>query len=169
MCGSRKFCQRGSNFVVFFFFFFLVDEGREDPSTTISGPSSARQRNAVSLACDDGPTLNAALVAAIFQGNRTCIARKPSWYFCDFSGGRGIRARSPPLWICTCYNRSESRKLQFEYRIHTMHYFCSHTSNARLKTKNMKKMTTKSCKNNNNLIRADLMKWAKTYLIALRL
>ena len=33
---------------------FLVDEGREDPRTTISGPSSARQRNAingVSLVC----------------------------------------------------------------------------------------------------------------------
>ena len=27
--------------------FFLVDEGREDPNTTISGPSSARQRNAI--------------------------------------------------------------------------------------------------------------------------
>ena len=27
--------------------FFLVDEGREDPSTTISGPSKARQRNAI--------------------------------------------------------------------------------------------------------------------------
>ena len=28
-------------------FFFLVDEGRENPSTTISGPSSARQQNAI--------------------------------------------------------------------------------------------------------------------------
>ena len=27
--------------------FFLVDEGRKDPNTTISGPSSARQRNAI--------------------------------------------------------------------------------------------------------------------------
>ena len=25
----------------------LVDEGREDPNTSISGPSSARQRNAI--------------------------------------------------------------------------------------------------------------------------
>ena len=31
--------------------FFLVDEGREDPKTTISGQSSARKRNDVSLAC----------------------------------------------------------------------------------------------------------------------
>ena len=27
--------------------FFVVDEGREDPNTTISGPSSARQRNTI--------------------------------------------------------------------------------------------------------------------------
>ena len=63
--GSRKFCQRGSNFDVVFF--FIVDEGWEDPNTTISGPSSACQRNAISMAfrwhADDGPTLNAGLVA----------------------------------------------------------------------------------------------------------
>ena len=28
-----------------FFVFCLVDEGREDPNSTISGPSSARHRN----------------------------------------------------------------------------------------------------------------------------
>ena len=44
MSGSRKFCQRGSNFDGFF---FLVDEGRENPSTTMSGPSSANQKNAI--------------------------------------------------------------------------------------------------------------------------
>ena len=52
MRGSRKFCQSGSNYDND----FLVDEGRrEDPNTTICGPSSVRQRNAiingVSLAC----------------------------------------------------------------------------------------------------------------------
>ena len=47
MRGSRKFVffQVGSNFD-----FFLVDEGREDPSATISGPSSALQRNAIKMA-----------------------------------------------------------------------------------------------------------------------
>ena len=30
--------------MTFFSVFFLVDERREDPNTTISGPSSARQR-----------------------------------------------------------------------------------------------------------------------------
>ena len=80
MRGSRKFCQRGSNFDTF----FLVDEGREDPSTTVSGPSSAHQKNAIKwrfagvpMMADDGPTLNAGLVAVIVQGIRTCIARKP--------------------------------------------------------------------------------------------
>ena len=43
MRGSRKFCQRGSKFDNF----FLVVDGIEDPNTTINGPSSARQRNAI--------------------------------------------------------------------------------------------------------------------------
>ena len=54
MHRSRKFCQSGSNFEVFFFKFcfcfvvvFFVDEGREDPNATISGPSSALQQNAI--------------------------------------------------------------------------------------------------------------------------
>ena len=63
--GSRKFCQRGS-------IFFLVDEGIEDPNTTINRPSSARQRNA-----DDGPTLNAGLVAVIFRGSGPVLLRNP--------------------------------------------------------------------------------------------
>ena len=45
---------------------FSVDEGNETPNTTISGPSSARQRNAILMAfrwhADDGPTLNVGLV-----------------------------------------------------------------------------------------------------------
>ena len=43
MRGSRKFCQRGSKFDNVFFF----NEGREDLNTTMSGPSSARQRNVI--------------------------------------------------------------------------------------------------------------------------
>ena len=45
----------------------LVDEGRTDPNTTISGQSSPRQQNAIKMAfrwrADDGPTLNSGLVA----------------------------------------------------------------------------------------------------------
>ena len=48
------FCFCFFLFVFFFLFCFLVDEGRKDPNTTISGPTSARQQ---------GPTLNAGLVA----------------------------------------------------------------------------------------------------------
>ena len=73
---------------------FLVDEGREDPNTTISGPSSARQRSAISMAfrwrADDGPTLNAGLVP--FQEILTSIAKIP-YIFVIFQ--RGDRSGSP--------------------------------------------------------------------------
>ena len=59
---SRKFYQRGSKFDNVFF----VDEWRKDQNTTISGPSSTRQRKAIEMAflwrAHDGPTLNAGLV-----------------------------------------------------------------------------------------------------------
>ena len=42
MRRSRKFCQKRSKFEG-----FLVDDEWEDPNTTISGPSTARQRNAI--------------------------------------------------------------------------------------------------------------------------
>ena len=57
MRGSRKFCQRGSNFdkLFLFLFFYLVE------------PSSVRQRKAIEMAfhwrADDGSTLNAGYVA----------------------------------------------------------------------------------------------------------
>ena len=64
MRGSRKFFQKGSTFDKFF---FVIDEGIEDQNITINRPSSARQRNAIKMAfrwrADDGPTLNAGLVA----------------------------------------------------------------------------------------------------------
>ena len=72
MRGSRKFCQRGSNFNFFLFF----DEGRNDSNTTISGPSTARQRNAIQMVfrwrADGGPILN----AGFFTGDPTNIAKK---------------------------------------------------------------------------------------------
>ena len=49
------------------FIFFLVVEGIEDMNSTINGLASARQRNTIFMAfrcrADDGPTLNAGLVA----------------------------------------------------------------------------------------------------------
>ena len=59
MRGSRKFCQRWSN--------ITFDKGKEDPNSTKSGPSSARQQYAIKMAfhwrANDGPTLNAVLAA----------------------------------------------------------------------------------------------------------
>ena len=70
-------------------FVFKVEEGGEDPSPTLSGPSSARQRNANKAFrwhADEYPTSNSGFAAAIFQGIRTCIARKP-YIFLIFQGG----------------------------------------------------------------------------------
>ena len=68
MRGSRKFYQRGSKFDSAFFLFY--DEWRKDQNTTISGPSSARQRKAIEMAflwrTDDGPTFNAGLDLVFF-------------------------------------------------------------------------------------------------------
>ena len=48
---------------IFVFFYFLMRGGGKDSNTTISGPSTARQRNAIQMAfrwrADAGPTLNA--------------------------------------------------------------------------------------------------------------
>ena len=66
MPGSREFCQRGGPTSTTFFF-FLFDEGREDPNTTISGaiigPPAKRHLMAFLWRADDGPLLNADLVA----------------------------------------------------------------------------------------------------------
>ena len=43
MRGSRKFSLRNTTLIPL----FLVDEGMENPNTTISGPSSGRQRSAI--------------------------------------------------------------------------------------------------------------------------
>ena len=43
----ESFVGGGGPTVTFLVLFFLVDEGREDPNTTISGPSSACQQNAI--------------------------------------------------------------------------------------------------------------------------
>ena len=65
----QKVLSEGSKFdnVSFLFYFFLIDDGIEDPNTTINGPPSARQRNAIKMAfhrrANDGPTLTAGLVA----------------------------------------------------------------------------------------------------------
>ena len=44
---SQKVLSRGGGGGSNFDNFFLVDDGREDPNTTISGPSLARQQNTI--------------------------------------------------------------------------------------------------------------------------
>ena len=53
MPGSESFVRAGPTLTTS----FLVDDDREDPTTTKRGPTSARQR------ADNGRTLNAGLVA----------------------------------------------------------------------------------------------------------
>ena len=72
-------------------FVFKVDKEREDPRPTLSGPSSARQRNAINA--NECPTLNAGFAAAIFSGSGHVLLENP--IFCDFS--RGVWT-----WIRTC-------------------------------------------------------------------
>ena len=59
----ENFVKGGPNLITF----FLVVKGSEDTNTAINGPSSARQRNAIKMAfrwrADNGPTVNAGLVA----------------------------------------------------------------------------------------------------------
>ena len=64
MRGSREFARRGPILITLFCFFY---EGREYPNSTKSGPSSARQRNAIKMTfswqADGGLTSNLGLVA----------------------------------------------------------------------------------------------------------
>ena len=57
---TENFARGGSDFGKVFF--FLVDEGRDDPNTTISGLTLAHQRMAFRCRTNDGPTFNAGLV-----------------------------------------------------------------------------------------------------------
>ena len=80
-----------------------------DPNntSTISGPSSGRQQNAIQMAfrwrADDGPTSNAGLV---FQGILINTTKKP--YVFVFFQGRGVPDPLPPsesahaIVECTC-------------------------------------------------------------------
>ena len=63
----QKSFVRGDQTLTTFLLFF--NEGRDDPNTTISGASSARQRNAI-FGVDDGPTLNAGLKTKSLSRNR---------------------------------------------------------------------------------------------------
>ena len=86
----ESFVREGPTLTSFFLFVFLVDEGREDPNTSISGPSSACQRMPMmaNIEC-----WLSSLV--IFQEIRTSIARKP-YIFVILQGGRVWTPVPPP-------------------------------------------------------------------------
>ena len=91
-----------TTFIYLFLFYFLclVNEGREDPHTAISGTSSARRRNAVYMAsrwrADDGPTLNAGLIALWFSGDLDRCCFEALCFFVILQGGPDPLS---PLWI----------------------------------------------------------------------
>ena len=68
---SETFVRGGPTLTTFFYFFFIsfisFNERRNYLNASKSGPSSARQRNAIQMVfrwrADDGPTLNSGLVA----------------------------------------------------------------------------------------------------------
>ena len=96
MRGTRKFCQRGPTLTFYFCFLFFFDEGRKDSNTTISGPSTARQQNAIQMAfrwrADGGPILNAGLLALWFyRGSWLIMLRNPIFLWL------GRDPLSPPL------------------------------------------------------------------------
>ena len=100
MRGSRKFCQRKSNFdgfffsfffFFFFFFFFLVDEEREDPipqyKRSIIGPPAKHHLNGVSLACWWWLNIKCWLDSfQIFRGSGPVLPENPTFlHLLDFS------------------------------------------------------------------------------------
>ena len=92
-----SFVRGGPALTTFCFLFvsFLVYEGREDPNTTISGPSSARQRNVnsngFSLACRKWPSIECwHRSLLIFQGIRQVLQETLYLgYFAGWGGGSG--------------------------------------------------------------------------------
>ena len=102
LCTDFIFCMRGS-FVrgvqLWKHFFSLMTGGR------IKIPQSAGHHRPASetsfKSADDGPTLNASLVALWFKGIQTSIAKKP-YIFCDFRGCSGPPvAPLDPHMFCT--------------------------------------------------------------------
>ena len=89
--ADQEFFVRGGPTVTTFFFCLFFLQGGKGSNNSISGPSSARQRNAIfngaSLACQRWPNNDSWLgIFVIFRGIRTSIAKKP-YIFYDFSGG----------------------------------------------------------------------------------
>ena len=91
MLGSKKIVRGGPTMTVFFVcVFLLVYEGREDPDTTISRPSSAHQQNAIKMEFCRQPNIEFWLGT----GTRTSITKKP-YIFVIFRGGQDPLSTPP--------------------------------------------------------------------------
>ena len=96
MRGSRKFCQRVSNFDNIFFCFDSEYHYRR----AIIGPPAKRHLNGISLAFRCWPNNESWLGSFVFfSGDRTNIAKKP-YIFVIFRGGGGVRTPFLPLDPC---------------------------------------------------------------------
>ena len=74
--NPERFFREGPALTIFFF--CLVYEGREDPNTTLSGPSSARQQRWPNIECWCGSLV-------ITRGSGQVLHRNPI-IFCHYSG-----------------------------------------------------------------------------------
>ena len=92
----QEVLSEGSNFHIFFL--FLVDKGREDPNTTISGPTSDGSETPFKWRFAGVPMMvhywMLAWQLCDFQGMQTSIAMKP-YIFVIFKGG-GVQLPAPP-------------------------------------------------------------------------
>ena len=99
MGGSRKFCQRVSNFAkISFYYLFIFDERREDPNTTkkraiIGSPSKLRFAGRPLWLYIECNWLHSVV---IFQGILTSIAKIP-YIFVIFQGGPDPLSPPPSL------------------------------------------------------------------------
>ena len=98
MRGSRKFCQRGSNFDVLGVFFSWWGEGgsKYHYKLAIIGPSAKHHLNDISLACRCWPNIEWWLGSfVIFRGSGPILLWNSIflWFF------RGVWPPAP-LWIC---------------------------------------------------------------------
>ena len=108
MRGSRKFCQRGSNFDNVFLSWWGERGSKYHHKQTIIGPPAKRHLNGVSLACPWWPNIECWLGSlVIFQGIRTSIARKP--YFVIIQSG--FRPLPPSESVHDCHKSNNLRWL----------------------------------------------------------
>ena len=84
-CGDQANFVRGCQTLTFLFVFVLVDEGRKDPNTTKSGPSSAREQNVIKWC----------LAGVALMGQHWMLA----WQLCHFSGDP-VQYRKETLYFC---------------------------------------------------------------------